>query len=225
MSSALDTPAVPMPVAGGFAARLRAGTALLHARAERTGAIAAMLRGQVDRATYALLLHNLLQAYRAIEDGLERHRASPLLAQFARPEYYRAAPLAADLLAVVGSDRAQGLALLPAGARYAHRASLAAEGNGELLIAHSYVRVLGDLSGGQTLARVLARALLLPAEALRFFAFPDIADLGAAKAAYRAALDETGPRLVAPERVLREAQVAFRLNIALSEAVRDAAAR
>lgn len=214
MSSVIDS----------LAARLREGTAALHVRAERSGIVAAMLRGQVDRAGYAVLLCNLLPAYRAIEEGLMRHRATPWLAPFARPEFFRAAALASDLAMICGDARAERLTLLPAGLRYAQRIRRAAAGDGALLIAHSYVRTLGDLSGGQTLARVLSRALKLPPEALTFYAFPGVADLGAAKAAYRAALDAAGPRLAAPERVLREARVAFRLNIALSEAVRDAAA-
>jgi heme oxygenase len=208
-----------MTLPDGFAARLRNCTAALHARAERAGVVASLLRGQTTRFAYALLLRNLLPACLAIEDGLDRHRATPWLSPFARPELFRAAALASDLAALCGEDWAERLMLLPAGARYAHRVALAAQGDGERLIAHSYVRTLGDLSGGQTLARVLSRTLKLPPAALGSYAFPGVPDLAAAKAGYRAALDAAGARLAAPELVLREARVAFRLNIAVSEAV------
>ncbi len=173
-----------------------------------------MLRGRAGRAGYALLLRNLLPVYRAIEGGLARETA--LLRPFARPELYRAGRIEADVTALCGPNWP---ALLPAGARYAARVARAAEGDGTLLIAHAYVRTLGDLSGGQMLGKLLARTLALPAAALSFYDFSDVADIPATKAAWRSALDAAA----APERLLHEARVAFRLNIALSEAVRDAA--
>jgi len=211
---------ITVPESPGLAARLRAGTAALHTRAERSGVVGDLLRGRGARVAYALLLRNLLPVYRAIEDGLERHRDDKLLAPFARKELYRAPRISADLAAIIGPDWPERIGLLPAGARYATRAARAAEGDGARLIAHAYVRTLGDLSGGQAVARVLARSLGLPAEALGLYAFPAL-DLAAVKAEWRAALDAADPP--GPEQVLREAQIAFRLNIALSEAVRSAA--
>jgi heme oxygenase len=195
-----------------FSARLRDATGDLHTRAERSGFVADMLRGRAGRAGYALLLRNLLPVYRAIEDGLTRQTA--VLRPFARPELYRARRIEADLMALCGQEWPS---LLPAGARYAARAARAANGDGTLLIAHAYVRTLGDLSGGQMLGRLLARTLALPPEALNFYDFSAVADIPATKAAWRSALDA----VAAPERLLHEARVGFRLNIALSEAVRD----
>jgi heme oxygenase len=225
MSSQIDSSSFAESMAGGLAARLRASTAALHARAERSGLVAAMLRGQVRPAQYALLLRNLLPVYRAIENGLQRHRATPWLLPFARPALFRTAAMECDLASLCGDDWAERLRLLPAAARYAHRVAKSAEGDGARLVAHSYVRTLGDLSGGRMLAQVLARSPGLPPEALRFYAYPAVPDMAAAKAQYRAALDALGPLLSAPHLVVREAQVAFRLNIAVSEAVRDATSR
>lgn len=172
-----------------------------------------MLHGRAGRTGYALLLRNLLPVYRAIEEGLSR--GEPALRPFARPELYRTAQIQADLAALCGADWP---AMLPAGARYAARAARVADRDGTLLIAHAYVRTLGDLSGGQMLGRLLGRTLGLPAAALTFYDFSDVADIPATKAAWRSALDD----VAAPARLLHEARVAFRLNIALSEAVRDA---
>jgi heme oxygenase len=213
----------PAPGSPGLAQLLRAGTAALHVRAERSGIVADMLRGDAGRAGYALLLRNLLPVYRAIEDGLERHRDAPLLRPFARPEFYRAPRIAADLAAMFGADWPERIGLLPAGARYAVRAGRAAEGDGAALVAHAYVRTLGDLSGGQMMARQLARSLTLPPDALRFYDFADVPDLAAAKREWRAALDAAGALLAESGRVVHEARVAFRLNISLSEAVQNAA--
>ncbi len=208
--------------AAGLAARLRAGTAALHTRAERAGIVADLLRGRATQAGYALLLRNLLPVYREIEDGLWRRRDSPALRPFARPDLFRASAIEADLSALRGAGAATA-PLLPAAARYAHRARLAASGDGGRLIAHAYVRVLGDLSGGRLFAPLLARTLGLPPAALRFYAFPDVPDLDAAKSAWRAGIDRAAAMLDDPADMAREARIAFRLNIALSEAVRTAA--
>ncbi len=206
--------------ADGFAARLRVQTAALHRRAERAGIIAALLRGEGGTHGYALLLRNLLPVYAAIEEGWRQVGPLPGFAPFARPAFRRAGRIAADLAVLHGADWAASLPLLPAGARYAARVGrAAAAGDCGRLLAHAYVRVLGDLSGGQTVARVLGRTLALPEAALSFYAYPDLPDLAAARAEWRAALDRAAPLLPALPAALREAQVAFRLNIALSEAV------
>ncbi len=51
-------------------------TKALHVEAERTGIIRDLLRAEASRDGYILLLRNLLPAYRAMEQGLERHRGS-----------------------------------------------------------------------------------------------------------------------------------------------------
>jgi heme oxygenase len=217
----VDSPA--SPDGAGLAARLRAATAALHRRAERSGIVADLLRGRPERAGYALMLRNLLPVYRAIEDGLVRHRATPWLRPFADPALFRSAAIAGDLSAMDEAGGWASLPLLPAGARYATRVARAAAGDGGRLIAHAHVRTLGDLSGGQLMAGLLARSLALPPGALRFYEFADVPDLAAAKAAWRQALDAAAPHLAAPDEVVREARIAFRLNIALAEAVRAAA--
>lgn len=187
--------------------------------AERSGVIRGILRGQVERAAYTLLLRNLLPAYEAMEAGLERHRSSPLPGGLARGEVYRAASLADDLTALAGADWREAVPVLQQGRDYAARVAAAAAGDGRLLVPHAYVRYLGDLNGGQVLKRLVARALGLGGEALTFYEFPAISDLVAFRTAYRAAVDRAGQQAVQLEPLVAEAAEAFRLNIALSEAV------
>jgi len=101
----------------------------------------------------------------------------------------------------------------------------AAAGDGSRLIAHAYIRYLGDLYGGQILRRILARSLGLGAPSLSFYDFPAIADAEAFKAGYRAALDQAALEIEDCAGVVEEAALAFELNIAVSMAVGDAAAR
>ena len=218
--TAVREPGAP---AGDLAHVLRERTHALHTRAERSGIINDVLCGKASRYGYALLLRNLLPAYRQMEAGLEQHRETPGVQAFARREVYRAQALEADLQALYGTEWARSLALLPAGEQYGLCVAAAAEGDGGQLIGHAYARYLGDLSGGQILRRLLARAPGLGSHELSFYDFPDISDIGAFKLNYRNALDQAAAEIADTESVVLGATSAFELNIEVSEAVQQAA--
>lgn len=200
-------------------------TKTLHVEAERTGIIRDLLRGEASREGYALLLRNLLPAYQAMEQGLERHLRSPGIGVLAQYKLDRAPAIESDLVTLCGGRWSHDIPLLDAGDRYAQRIARAAEGDGSRLIAHAYTRYLGDLSGGQILQRLLGRSPGLQPAELTFYDFPRFSDLEALKADYRKALDHAG--LVAADRhaVIEEAAIAFSLNIDLSCAVQAAVLR
>ncbi len=199
--------------------QFRQRTQSLHRAAEQSGVIAALLRGTATRDQYALLLRNLLPAYRALEAGLLRHESTPGVGLLVEPTIFRSAALETDLTALVGGDWADQLPLLHAGSSYELAAATAAEGTGALLIAHAYVRYLGDLNGGQILSRLVSRHLGLGAAALNFYEFPAVPDLEAFRGHYAAAINRAVLETCEIERVLTEAETAFRLNIELSNAV------
>jgi hypothetical protein len=84
-----------------------------------------------------------------------------------------------------------------------------------LLLAHAYTRYLGDLSGGQVLRIVAAKAMDLPAsgEGTAFYRFDRIPNARDFKVKYRAALDAAGISVRLADAVAREASLAFLLNI------------
>jgi heme oxygenase len=177
--------------------------------------------GRGQRVGYVLLLRNLLPAYRALEQGLEHHGASPVFAGLAWPALFRASALERDLDVLAGPDWPRTIELLPEGKRYADVVTAASIGAGHGLLAHAYTRYLGDLSGGQVIGRLLGRSLGMTEEALSFYRFAAIEDPDAFKREFRRALDAAGP-LVDGASVVEEAVTAFELNIALSEAIRRA---
>lgn len=202
---------------------LRERTAALHTQAERSGIVSDILRGTVSRAGYILLLRNLVPAYDAMEQGLERHRNSPAVGAFAQRSMYRTGALYRDLAALHGEDWERAVPLLPEGKRYGKRAAEAARGDGSRLIAHAYARYLGDLSGGQILKKLLARSLGLTDQTLSFYGFPQIADPDAFKTQFRGALDRAGDLVGDRDAVIEESAIAFELNIDVSNAVLAAA--
>jgi heme oxygenase len=149
------------PCKAGLVQRMRARTAELHARAEQSGIVAAILAGQVSQSGYALYHRNLLPAYQAMERALLRSRGQPGIGEIAQPllyrVLYRACSIAGDLASLAGPGWAARLPLLPSGERYATRVAWAGRGHSALLIAHAYTRYLGDLNGGRILRRRLVR--------------------------------------------------------------------
>jgi len=211
----------PLPASLVTALYLR--TKALHVEAERTGIIRNLLRGDASREGYVLLLRNLLPAYREMEQGLERHRNSPIFAALANYRLDRAPAIESDLVALCGRGWKRAIPVLDAAEAYAQRIAKAVEGNGTRLIAHAYTRYLGDLSGGQILQRLLERSLELRPSELSFYDFPRFIDLAALKADYRKALDEAGALAPDPQAVIEEGAIAFSLNIDLSCAVQSMA--
>jgi heme oxygenase len=170
-----------VPVASALPERLREATRELHTATERSGAMAALLAGRLPRAGYCALLRNLHALYAALETALATHAAEPALVTLATGPLQRAPALAEDLATLHGPGWAEALPLAPALQTYLARlqalqaapAVQAAPG----LVAHAYVRYLGDLHGGQVLQRLVARLYALPAgdsaPGTRFYDFGD----------------------------------------------------
>ncbi|MFT4119085.1 heme oxygenase (biliverdin-producing) [Bradyrhizobium sp.] len=194
---------------------LRERTRDLHVQAERSGIIADILKGRCTREDYVRLLRSLLPVYQMLEQQLRRRAGSSSIAPIFRPELERAEALSGDLRHLSPGQEDQ----LPAVERYVSAIVAASDGDGSRLVAHAYARYLGDLSGGQILSRLLARSLGLPPEALSFYAFPAISDIGAFKSDYRAAIDRAGDECEDFDAVVEEGARAFELNIDLSVAL------
>jgi heme oxygenase len=184
---------------------VKAATWNLHMRAERGGIIADILTGIASREGVALLLRNLLPVYQVLDTS-----------RLCLPALARSAAIEADLR-VLSPDGEPPL--LPEGRDYADRARLAVQRDGGELIAHAYVRYLGDLNGGRIMQRRLVACLGDTAKALITHAYPTLPDPGDFARTYRAQLDQE-VRDGTQDLVVREAIATFELNIALSEAVK-----
>jgi len=170
-----------VPVASALPERLREATRELHTATERSGAMAALLAGRLPRAGYCALLRNLHALYDALETALATHAAEPALVTLAAGPLQRAPALAEDLAALHGPAWAEALPLAATLQTYVQRlealqAAPAAEA-APSLVAHTYVRYLGDLHGGQVLQRLVSRLYALPAgdsaPGTRFYDFGD----------------------------------------------------
>lgn len=175
-----------------------------------------LFRGQVDRPAYLRLLRSLLPVYRALESPVP-NGSSARWSHLGHARLARAAALEADLEALGGAGW-RSVEPVAATSPYVERIERL-KAQGELgLLSHGYVRYLGDLSGGQALARVVGRTLgLEPGSGLAFYSFAEIPDHDRFKADYRAGLDSMEVTPAEADAVVAEACYAFRLNTALFE--------
>ncbi len=168
----MSLPAENRPPAEGLAARLRGATAEAHARIERTGVIAELIDGTISRQAYVGLLRSLVPVYAALEAGLRRHRRTPGLAPAIFPTLFRGRALAADLRVLAGPDWAVCIAPQAESLIYREHLHRIARDRPPALLAHAYVRYLGDLSGGRLIARTIGERFgLTPDRGLAFYSF------------------------------------------------------
>ena len=155
-----------------LAQRLRSRTWPAHRQVEATPFVRALIGGRIDRPAYCLLLASLHPIYAALEAALRRHAGHAGVAEVFDPALLRESALEQDLAHLHGEDWRDGLPPQPAALDYAARIETLGQDAPELLLAHAYVRYLGDLSGGQALRRAVSRSLGLSGpEGTRFYDF------------------------------------------------------
>jgi heme oxygenase len=196
--------------------RLRRETAALHAQAERAGIMPDLLRGKINRRTYCTLLRNLHDIYVVLERELATHATNKFVAPIYATELRREAAIVADLDALHGAGWEREIEIATACAEYTRRLREVGESRPELLVAHAYVRYLGDLSGGQMLLAIVAKALQINGDGVRFYEFPE-PGAAALAARFRAGLGTIHAEEATVAEIVKEAMYAFELHVCLFE--------
>lgn len=199
---ALDTPTAGDPRdAQPFSQRMRESTRTEHSSAETRGFITALMGGELTELDYWRMLGQYRPVYEALEEAtlraLDDEKHAAMVAAFHDERLFRATAIRADFTARFGTEDPviDGVSLttaLPGTARYAERIRQASV---PALLAHHYLRYLGDLSGGQAIGALVARHYAVPREQLTMWDFSDIETPKRVKDAYRARLDDS----IAPE--------------------------
>jgi heme oxygenase len=181
--------------------------------AENVGFVKCFLKGVVEKNSYRKLVANLYFVYSAMEEEIERLRDHPVVSKIRFPELNRKQALEQDLYFYYGPNWRNEISLSPAGKVYVERIHDLAATEPELLVAHSYTRYLGDLSGGQILKKIAEKAMGLDAGGTAFYDFKDIPDEKAYKNHYRQTLNELPVDEATAERIVAEANAAFGMNM------------
>lgn len=199
----------------GFARRVREATWSDHADSEGATFMADIVRGRGTLADYTRLVAQHHIMYEALEEASELLLDDALLAALHPVALRRAAALERDLESLIGPEWRDAVAAVPATAAYAERIrAVAASGWLAGVVAHHYTRYLGDLSGGQLIARRVGAQFRLDGAGTEFYDFTGLGDLVEFKHEYRRVLDVFGSRLDAQEqaRMLEEVRAAYRFN-------------
>ena len=199
----------------GLAEALHDGTKALHTEAERSGVMGALLHGRASVDAYGRLLAALHAIYGALEHGLARHAAHPVLGAMSVADFSRGDALDHDLRALHGAPWRETAPTHPLAYEYAEHLHRLADDAPERLLAHAWLRYLGDLNGGQVVARLVRRAPALARVATAFYEFPGLAEPRFAAAAWRARLDALPLDGTAQAAIVEEARAGFRRHIAL----------
>lgn len=204
--------------------RLKSGTAVMHRRVERSAFMSGLLHGEIERGSYLGYLHNLRAMYEALEAALLRQSADPAIAPVVLPELFRCRALDLDIQVLGGAQAGPDPVLRPAAIQYVERLDELDATAPALLVAHAYVRYLGDLNGGQALRRIVARGLRLQGGAgTMFYDFGDDALRRQLIGRFRNGLAAVEVRTPDVDAIVAEAVSAFERHEAIFEQLACAA--
>lgn len=192
-----------------FSRRLKADTNDAHRAAESETFIGDLMGGKLDRDAYRGLIEQYSFIYPALESAVAAAGDDPHVARFHHPGLARTDAINRDLDALAGADR-PAPTVLPATQRLVERI-----GSGlppERLLAHHYLRYLGDLSGGLAIGKLVSRHYGIEPEALNMWRFEGIEKPKVFKDHYRAALDAVDFTPEEQEAFIDESRIGYQMN-------------
>lgn len=167
-----------------FHAHIKAATELAHAQAEEAPFISELMGGSLSPQAYLGYLRALLPIYQLLELRAEENAKNEPFKYFFHRELQRSDLLARDIVHLEEQfpDNAPE-ETLESVSEYC--STLTADISPARLLAHHYIRYLGDLSGGQAIAKLVSRHYKISSEALNFYNFTSLGDLVFYKSRYR----------------------------------------
>ncbi|TFK40749.1 hypothetical protein BDQ12DRAFT_679958 [Crucibulum laeve] len=227
-----------------LATLLRESTHEAHETVENSPSAKLLLSGGLAQDEYIRYLMMLWHVYDTFERALDRHAAHPTLEPTYNPTLLARAPLlAADISYLLGVQESSWqthpmylslFSSMPGPLQdYVSRIQeISDSSDPSPLLAHSYVRYLGDLSGGQTIRHVISKAYDLDETeglGLSFYAFKELrtakpasqGEMKRIKDWFRAGMNAAGETSAAVKvAVIAEANMAFNLNAGLFSTIK-----
>ncbi|MBE9218712.1 biliverdin-producing heme oxygenase [Dolichospermum flos-aquae] len=201
-------------MSNNLAMKLRVGTQQAHTNSENVGFMKCFIKGVVDKNCFIQLLSNFYFVYSELEAAIEKHKQHPVISLIYFHELNRQSSLKQDMLFYYGNQWQETIKPSSATQTYIARIQQISTHEPALLLAHSYTRYLGDLSGGQMLQKIAQSALKLSGyTGTSFYNFEQIPDKQAFKEKYRQALDKLPIDDTSADKIVAEANYAFKLNM------------
>ena len=166
---------------------------------------------------HAVFSSQIQKLYEVLEEELERNNSHAVVGAIHFPqELNRSHLIARDLdYFFSGNWRDSSDELLTSAMRrYVERVRHVGSERPQLLLAHSYARYFGDMSGGQILRRLIKKRYSLPDDCgQQFYTFENIKSINDLKALYTARMNELPLSEEEVQALVDEASLIFRMNI------------
>lgn len=199
-----------------FAQVIREGSWNDHEDSEGADFMASIMRGTASLDDYIQLVVQHYFMYVALEEVSRQFASDERFAPFHSADLLRMKYLKADLEFLIGADWRDKVLAQPATVAYANRIKeVGEEAWIPGLVAHHYTRYLGDLSGGQMIAKRVAKQHGFEAgKGVEFYNFESLGSLNGFKNRYRDELNRFGETLDEAEKqkMLAEVRAAYRFN-------------
>ncbi|KAG8846915.1 hypothetical protein FRB96_001733 [Tulasnella sp. 330] len=197
-----------------FSAQLREATKHMHDTLSTTSGAATLLSGRMSREEYIKYLSGMWHVYG--KESISSDIANFLSCSSTSPSEWQKHPLYAQSFLPIPGPIAEYIA---------HITALSQSQDPSLLLAHSYIRYVGDLNGGQIIKRVLVKTFDLPDDrAMSFYAFAKLGGASGEMVAsmgdvakllrwFKDAMDEgVGNNMELRQRLVDETLIAYRFN-------------
>lgn len=194
-----------------FHAQIKLRSDGAHRQAEEAPFISELMGGELSTIAYLDYLRALAPIYLRMEELFVAHGGDEPLSYFDHRVLDRSQHIASDIAYLEDkSGDVKDLSVLTSVDTYLR--TLNEEITPIRLTAHHYIRYLGDLSGGQAIAKLVSRHYQIPAEALNFYNFEDIGDVVFYKKRYRDFLNLITLNSEEREEFLQEVELLYQLN-------------
>ncbi|MCI6206059.1 MAG: biliverdin-producing heme oxygenase [Corynebacterium glucuronolyticum] len=195
--------------------QLKKRTERAHDNAEQSQFMSLLIGGDLE-ATDVIRLHSQYWVfYSALESVMRRSLGDAGVANMYDPRLERTSCLEHDLQFALGDGWKNELEIVAATRDYAEYLRSIEDAASYRIIAHHYVRYLGDLSGGQVIFRKLVGDYGFDPAGLTFYRFEGIDKLPPFRARFRKRLDSIELSLEKRDSLLQEAEKAFDYNLAI----------
>lgn len=203
-----------VPLSQEVASRTKAA----HDRAESRPFMSQLLGGSLSVRDYVRYLAALAPVYEALEHQLQAGNVEASISLFDHRRLDRYERISSDLRGF-GQDVDRINSTQATNAYVAAVTSAAM--SPQRLIAHHYTRYLGDLAGGQVIARSMSRHYDVPESLLTFYDFSDLGDVVHYRRRYKNLLDLVPWSAGEKQEFIEEVSTVFELNAALFDELSD----
>jgi len=184
-----------------------------------------LIKKKMSKDVYKVYVTALYYLYAALEEEIERHKDNIHIAPIYFEELKRGSGIEQDMVYFFGNDWKQQITCPKSVHEYVtHLRKLGAE-RPELLVAHSYVRYFGDMSGGKVIGKIIKRFYNLPddGQGFAFYDFSNIANVKSFETLYSSRLEEIPLTNALRKDMVEESILSFNYNINMLQEIVDIA--